>query len=289
MRDHTATLLFVQLDDFAQAAKAGAAGLGAPGSENEKWLFRLKARDKDRKMTLPEAACLLGLFQLSTCRSLKAFLLYNGFWLRSLFPSLPSYSSCSSWMSRVEPFLVDFLKTRLAEPGDRQSVYAIDSTKIDPHKLKNNPKCMRAQARIGHSHEGMWLGWKLHVLANREGRIVRWDLTGANVHDLAPVKGGFLDGIRGICLADSGYVSGQVRQDLAPQDLALIAKPTKAMADERWVFDKTWAKIYRQRQVVEGVFSRLKDRLGLVAHGARSPQSARCRALCAMVLHCLGF
>ena len=38
--------------------------------------------------------------------------------------------------------------------------------------------------------------------------------TSANVRYLAPVKSVLLDGIKTICLADSGYVSDQVRQDL---------------------------------------------------------------------------
>lgn len=289
MIDHAATDIFVKLDDFMIAAINGKNGPESAGSENEKWLFRLKNRNKDRKLCLSEAACLLMLFQLSTCQSLKMFLFFNGRQLAAMFPNLPSYATCVSWLARTEAFLVDFIHANLAKPGDRNSVYAIDSTKIDPHKLKNNPKCMRANARIGHSHEGMWLGWKLHVLANRAGEIVAWDWSGGNAHDLAPVKGGMLRGICGKCFADSGYVSAQVRQDLLPQDLLFIAKPTKAMADARWIFDKFWAAAYRQRQVVEGVFSRLKSRLGLVAQGARSPASARCRALASVALHCLGF
>ena len=69
------------------------------------------------------------------------------------------------------------------------------------------------------------------ILTNRNGEVVAWDLTGANVHDLAPVKGGLLAGVSGTCLADSGYVGEQVRQDLKYQDMNFKAKPTKAMVD----------------------------------------------------------
>ena len=126
-------------------------------------------------------------------------------------------------------------------------------------------------------HEGGFLGLKLHVLADRQGRVVAFDLTTGNVHDLAPVKGGLLEGVRGICFADSGYVSAQVRQDLRYQDLALVAKPTEQMADDRWLFEKIWKRPYRQRQVVEGVFSQLKNIFGLLAHSCRSAASLRAR------------
>jgi hypothetical protein len=97
---------------------------------------------------------------------------------------------------------------------------------------------MRAEARIGHSHEGMWLGWTLQVLTHRQGAVVAWDLTAAHVHDLAPVQGGLLDGIAGTCLADSGYVGEQVRHDMKKQDMNFKAKPTKAMVDLRWELDR---------------------------------------------------
>ena len=74
----------------------------------------------------------------------------------------------------------------VAEPVDRLSAYSIDSTKIDPHKLKTNSKCLREKAGLGHTHEGFYIGFKLHVVANRKGQIVAFDL--------APVKDGMLDG-----------------------------------------------------------------------------------------------
>lgn len=282
-----ATHIFVHLDDFRLSRLRDPNDPSIVRKDNERYLFRLKARDKGRKLTLSETACLLFLFQLSTCRCLKTFLLISRPWLVVLFPNLPSYSTLTDWISRTEPFLVDFLSTLMAAPGGRESFYMIDSTKIDPHKLKNNPKCMRSEARIGHSHEGMWLGWKLHLLTNRQGAVVAWDLTSANVHDLAPVKGGLLGGIKGTCLADSGYVSEQLRQDLKRQDMNFKAKPTKAMVDLRWEFDRFWKHTYRQRQVVEGVFSSLKSCLGLVGSTSRSPASARCRALAALALYCM--
>lgn len=96
-----------------------------------------------------------------------------------------------------------------------------------------------------------------------------------------------LDGVTGTCLADSGYVGEQLRQDLRRKDMNFKAKPTKAMIDLRWEFERFWKHTYRQRQVVEGVFSALKSCFGLVGASARSPASARCRALAALALYCM--
>ena len=45
--------------------------------------------------------------------------------------------------------------------------------------------------------------------------------------------------------------------------IAFIARPTAAMRDMRWYFDRNWAKRYKQRRMVERVFSRLKNCFGL--------------------------
>ena len=248
--DLIATHAYVQLDDFEKRS------LASRTSKNP-WSLGAKNRTADAKITLPEAACLLILFQSSRGKHLKHFVDMHRPTLLRLFPRLPSYSRLVHWASKAEAFLLDFAISGLAEPGDRKSVYLIDSTKIDPHKLKSNPKCLKAKTGLGHTHEGLFIGYKLHVVSNRQGRIVAFDLSTGNRHDLDPVKGGLMRGLSGVAFGDSGYCSAQVRQDLKAQDLALIAKPTSQMADQLWVFDKVWRREYRQRQVVEGVFSHL--------------------------------
>jgi len=128
------------------------------------------------------------------------------------------------------------------KPGGRLDRYAMDSTKINPPKHKNFPKYLRKSTGFGSTHEGFFTGFKLHVLGDMRGRIMAADLSTGNRHDLEPVKGGLLNGLGGTVFADSGDVSGQVRQDLWGQDLALVGKPKAQMVDERWTFDRSWGK-----------------------------------------------
>jgi hypothetical protein len=225
------------------------------------------------------------LFQASRQPHFKQFLDWNRPALLRLFPSLPSYGRLNAWRRKCEQMLLAFAKNGQAEPGDRLSIYLIDSSKVDPHKLKSNPKCLRGKAGFGHTHEGGYIGFKLHLVVNRKGQIVAFDISTANRHDLDPVKGGLLEGIAGIVFADSGYVSQQIKQDLMAKDIAFIAKPTAAMEDLRWYFDKNWSKPYRQRQVVEGVFSRLKNRFGLLANSCRCATSLMVRMLASIVAY----
>jgi transposase len=269
----TATLIYTQLDDFhkAQVKRLNRVDYGRLDS---------KCRLADAKITLPEAACLLAIFQSSRIEHFKVFLdLWRPTLLR-LFPRMPSYKRLCSWVQKAEQMLLDYVQQHLAEPGDRLARYAIDSTKIDPHKNKNFPKSLRRSTGIGRTHEGFFTGLKLHVLVDMQGRIVAADLSGGGRHDLDPVKGGLLKGIAGVVLADSGYVSAQIKQELWGQDLVLVAKPAAQMADERWTFDRSWGKPggeYRKRQRVEGVFSILKRCFGLQARSVRSAAALRSR------------
>lgn len=278
--EDTATLWFVHLDDFHRRRTA-------ESSENELWLWRAKARQADRKMSLPEIAAFALLLQAYGGHDLKRFLLVAKPTLRKLFPGLLGYQRLSHWLGRIEPFLLDFLAHAAPrKPGERETIL-VDSTKIDSHLLKNRPKSLSRLARVGHSHEGAWIGLKLHLAVARDGSLRAWDLTPGSAHDLAPVKGGLLSGLRGVCFADSGYVSAQVRQDLKPQDLLLVAKPTAAMEFERWEFERKWAKAYRQRQVVEGVFKVLKGSYGLLCRGVRAAHQLKARIWASLAAYCL--
>lgn len=276
MIETIATTVFVQLDDFYKSK--------IKRLESSKYArLDSKCRLADAKITLSEAACLLVVYQSSRIEHFKMFLdLFRPTLLR-LFPGLPSYSRLSAWMKKCEQLLLDFVNSNLAEPGDRLSRYAIDSSKIDPHFDKNMPKSLRRQAGVGRTHEGFFIGFKLHLLVDMDRRIVRVDLSCGGHHDLDPVKGGMLDGITGIVFADSGYVSGPIAQELRLSDLALVAKPTKSMVDDLWVFDRIWGWLckdggeYRKRQTVEGVFSILKRCFGLRSKSCRCASTLRSR------------
>lgn len=278
MLDHIATLIYSQLHDLFLELQ------NEQQTENPCHIGQ-RCRKADAKITLCEASCLMVLFQASRQPHFKQFLDWNRPTLLRLFPSLPSYGRLNAWRHKCEQMLLAFAKKGQTEPGDRLSIYLIDSSKVDPHKLKSNPKCLRGKAGFGHTHEGGYIGFKLHLVVNRKGQIIAFDISTANRHDLDPVKGGLLEGISGIVFADSGYVSQQIKQDLMAKDIAFIAKPTAAMEDLRWYFDKNWGKQYRQRQVVEGVFSRLKNRFGLLANSSRCATSLMVRMLASIVAY----
>lgn len=280
MNDTIATHAYVHIHEFYKKRTQHA-------SENDLWLFRLKNRSADRKLSLPESACLLLLFQSSGCHHFSKFVQLGGAGLRQMFPAMPSYANMLRGFRMIEPFMLDFMNSLLAKPGDRLSTYALDSTKIDSHKAKNWPKSLRREARAGFTHEGVFFGFKLHLFCNMKGEVLGVDLSPGNTHDLSPVKGGLLGKLKGVVLGDSGYVSGQLAQELRGRDLALVAKPRPEMADELWLFKKVWAKIYRRRQVVEGVFNVLKHSFGLLSRSVRCAAALRSRVWASLAAYSL--
>ena len=92
-------------------------------------------------------------------------------------PHSHSYGSGVSWLARTEAFCVDFIHDKLAKPGGRKSVSAIDSGKTDPTSLKTHKACRVSEHRP--QPRGMWLGWKRRVLASAcsGGLALPWILT----------------------------------------------------------------------------------------------------------------
>jgi hypothetical protein len=104
MTRHIATPIFYPLDEILIFRFTDKNDPNPIKKDNDNYLFRLKARDQGRKLTLSETTGLLFLFQISLCRCFKTFRLISRPWLIKLFPSLPSYSTLTEWISRTEPF-----------------------------------------------------------------------------------------------------------------------------------------------------------------------------------------
>jgi hypothetical protein len=56
---------------------------------------------------------------------------------------------------------------------------------------------------LGHTYEGGYIGFQLHLVSNRCWQITAFDISAANRHDLDPVKSGFLEGLPGALLTGS--------------------------------------------------------------------------------------
>ena len=68
---------------------------------------------------------------------------------------------------------------------------------------------------------GWFLGFKLHSVINHRAEIVAVKITQSYVDDRMPVKA-LLNGLKGICCADKGYISRDLFTDLYKNGLKLL-------------------------------------------------------------------
>ena len=263
--------LFVNIDD------------GLKGFFNEE-LFERKRYRNDFALSISEVVTLFVMFQTSNMRNAKAFHSHAKRWLIHLFPTLPCYQTFMRRLRDAERAIGVMLEASLSEWS---GFGMLDASKIPvAHADRLGPKVFRRTATYGHTAFGRFYGFKLHLLCDRGGNIVRWELTTGSVHDLTPVKKGFLDGLEGLVLADSGYVSREVRFALMDKNLDLAARPRKNQDEwDRDAWEQRYGKVYKLRQRIEGVFNDLKNNLMMVAFRHHHPSMLRIYVMGALLAY----
>ena len=144
-----------------------------------------------------------------------------------------------------------------------------DATDI-PVCLKKNAdahKTMKDFAAIGHSSKGWYYGLKLTLTRDHEGRMLalRFTQPGANDRDIFRKINA---DIEGIIVADAGYVSKQLEQDMYREGKRwLLIRPYKTMKKlmTAWQY-----RLYKGRFQIEFDFRNLKMFHGLITSLPRS-------------------
>ena len=106
---------------------------------------------------------------------------------------------------------------------------------------------------LGRSRGG--LSAKIHLVADAQGRLMRFTLTGgrrADVSQAIPLLSG-ID--TGTVVADKGYESNRVQAFIKDQGAEAVIPP-KSTGKEPWEYDKV---LYRERNLTERVFNKLKQ------------------------------
>jgi transposase len=119
---------------------------------------------------------------------------------------------------------------------------------------------------MGRSRGG--LASKIHALVDAEGRAIGLALTAGQVHDsveaealIEPVAGG------GILLADKGYDAAAIRAKAAEKRMFANIPPRRNRKG-RFVFSG-W--LYRQRNLVERFFNKIKQFRGIATRYDKDP------------------
>ncbi len=158
--------------------------------------------------------------------------------------------------------LLEALNHELAGVGDVPNIFLMDSRPLRVGAYSRDP-----DVRTGYTKDGFAKGYKLHVLARKQGGIVAWRLTGLNRND-KPVARELIDEARpqGLVLADGAYDSGAL-YDHVFERRALLLMPLPAnvggghrpQSTARLLAAQMWANgaedLYRDRLGIERIFS----------------------------------
>lgn len=148
---------------------------------------------------------------------------------QDLFPNLVSYNRFVRLIKRAFPALLYLLKSLFGEVSE---YLFIDSTPMTVcHNLRiHRHQVFKDNAARGKTSTGWFFGFKLHLLFNSQGEIVRLNVTPGNVDDRTPVRG-LLNGIKARLIGDKGYISQALFEDLLKEGTTLITRVRKNMTN----------------------------------------------------------
>ena len=177
---------------------------------------------------------------------------------RSEFPHTLSYNRFVERQQRVSVLLLLFLQT--CAIGKCTGISIIDSTPLHSCHIKRmyKHKTMRGWAAKGKCTMGWFYGFKLHLIINDKGEIIRWMLTPGNTDDRYPLKNKrFTEKLFGKLFADKGYISQSLFEELFIDDIHLITKLRRNMKNSMMMLQDRI--MLRKRSTIETVNDELKN------------------------------
>lgn len=212
--------IFCSIDDFCKHFQSSQPPLCLPHPH--------RVRQRPCRLTLSEIMTILLLVQFSHYRTFKDFYLsclsrqYT-----SAFPKLTSYTRFLELMPLAVFPLMVFLNTQTGTPTGR---YFIDSTKLAVcHNLRiRRHQVFKDIAGRGKTSTGWFFGFKLHLILNDQGDIMRFCLTSGNRDDRSVVDR-LTKNLQGWLIGDRGYLGQALKTRLCKRGLELITKVRRHM------------------------------------------------------------
>ena len=244
-----------------------------------------KQRQRARSLTISEIMTILIAFHQSHYRDFKAYYceLVSKSW-RSEFPDLVSYTRFIEYVPSTLVPLLMYLRTHCL--GDCTGISFIDSTSLDVclNQRIHAHKVFAGLAARGKTSTGWFFGFKLHLIVNDRGEILRFCISPGNVDDHKPVPQ-LVKKLFGKLFGDKGYLSQPLSQSLREMfDLQLITKLRDNMKNQLM----TWTDriLLRRRAIIETIIDQLKN-ISQIEHSRhRSVANFFVNVLCGLIAYC---
>ena len=206
-------------------------------------------------MSDSEVMTILVIFHHSRYRDLKSFYLnYICQECQAYFPHVVSYNRFVELQQKVIAFL------NMCCLGACTGISYIDSTPLRACHIKRERrhKTMQGWASKGKSTMGWFYGFKLHIVINDRGEIIRYQITPAHIDDRAPLKDeSFTKKLFGKLVGGRRYISQSLFDKLFIDDIHMITKVKKNMKNSLMsLYDKI---LLRKRAIIETINDLLKN------------------------------
>jgi len=218
-----------------------------------------KTRKRAFTMSDSEVITIMIMFHQSHYRDLKTFYInYIQRYRQRDFPHTVSYNRFVELQQKALLPMVVFLQ--LCCLGKCTGISFIDSTPIRVCHIQREKshKVFKGLATKGKSTIGWFFGFKLHLVINDKGEIIKFVITPANVDDREPlIDHKFHEKLFGKLFADKGYISQNLFEKLFVDHIHLITKIRKNMKNALMhLHDKI---ILRKRAIIETINDLLKN------------------------------
>jgi hypothetical protein len=218
-----------------------------------------KTRKRAFTMSDSEVITIMIMFHQSRLRDLKDFYINHiQRHYQSDFPHTVSYNRFVELHRKALIPMTVFLQ--LCCLGRCTGISFMDSTPIRVCHIKREKsnKVFKGLAAKGKSTVGWFFGFKLHIVVNDRGEIIKFVITQVNVDDRVPLSDDrFHEKLFGKLFADKGYISQNLFEKLFVDDIRLITTIKKNMKNALMhLHDKI---ILRKRAIIETINDLLKN------------------------------
>jgi len=251
------THLFIFVDDFCNSYNEA---LENYVKENN-LVFPCKNINKYESMTLclSEIITILISFHLSDFKNLKAYYKFLCIYHRKEFPNLCSYNR---FVEREREAFYPLKVFFECISGECDGLSYIDATCLPVCHIKREHICkmFKGIAKKSKSTMGWYYGFKLHLIINKYGHPISFELTKSTVDD-RKVPESIFSKIFGKLYGDRGYISEKFRKKLKDNMIDMI-NPIRSDMKPKLVTEEDNNNL-KKRGIIESVFNLLKNVLSM--------------------------
>ncbi len=269
------TELYVEIDDFCnkfiESLNAKQIGTGKPITVDTPGL------------SLSEILTILIYYHFSKFDCIKHYYLIksiSGF--KEYFPKMPSYNRFIERIPEVAMLAVIYLQYKQTK---FEGMGYIDATpiKVCHNKRIHSHKVFKFVANIGKSSMGWFYGFKLHIICDFNGNIIKCKMTEGSANDLK-IGAKMMKDLRGKIYADKGYIGKKEFLQLLDNGLILITGIKKNMKNRVL---EVWDKILlKKRSLIESMYNIMKNTLHLDHSRHRSVVNAGIYYVTTLIAYC---